>query len=57
MNETLRAHADTIIREAIRAVLPDEAVRRALEDWQIRAIADNFGLNVTPGILKPPCEA
>ena len=33
MNETLRAHADTIIREAIRAVLPDEAVRRALEGF------------------------
>ena len=30
MNQQLRADADTIIREAIRAVLPDAAVRRAL---------------------------
>ena len=30
MNDTLRAHADQIVREAIDAVLPDEAVRRAL---------------------------
>ena len=30
MNQKLRANADTIIREAIRAVLPDAAVRRAL---------------------------
>ena len=30
MDRTLRAHADQIVREAIEAVLPDEAVRRAL---------------------------
>ncbi|MBR3503590.1 MAG: DUF4147 domain-containing protein [Clostridia bacterium] len=30
MNEFLRAHADKITQEAIAAVLPDEAVRRAL---------------------------
>ena len=30
MNTTLRAHTDQIVREAIHAVLPDEAVRRAL---------------------------
>ena len=33
MNQKLRANADTIIREAIQAVLPDEAVRRALADF------------------------
>ncbi|MBR1821611.1 MAG: glycerate-2-kinase family protein, partial [Clostridia bacterium] len=32
MNTTLRKHADEIIREAIAAVQPDAAVRRALED-------------------------
>ena len=31
MNQTLRQHADRIVREAIAAVLPDAAVRRALE--------------------------
>ena len=31
MNSRLRQDADTIIQQAIRAVLPDEAVRRALE--------------------------
>ena len=30
MNEVLRAHAEQIAREAIAAVLPDAAVRRAL---------------------------
>ena len=30
MNQILRQHADVIIRESIRAVLPDAAVRRAL---------------------------
>ena len=30
MDQTLRAHADTIVSKSIRAVLPDEAVRRAL---------------------------
>ncbi len=30
MNSRLRQDADTIVRQAIRAVLPDEAVRRAL---------------------------
>lgn len=30
MSSLLRAHADTIIKQAIHAVLPDEAVRRAL---------------------------
>ena len=34
MNSRLRANADTILRQAIHAVLPDEAVRRALEDRQ-----------------------
>lgn len=33
MNQKLRADADTIIRQAIQAVLPDEAVRRALQDF------------------------
>ena len=31
MNRLLRAHADTIVKEAIAAVQPDAAVRRALE--------------------------
>ncbi len=31
MNQQLRQHADEIIRDAIRAVLPDAAVKRALE--------------------------
>lgn len=33
MNTLLRNHADQIIRESIAAVLPDEAVRRALKDY------------------------
>ena len=32
MNQTLRNHADQIVREAIAAVQPDAAVRRALAD-------------------------
>lgn len=32
MNQTLRNHAEQIARGAIRAVCPDEAVRRALEN-------------------------
>lgn len=32
MRETLRQDADTIVREAIAAVLPDEAVRKVLTD-------------------------
>ena len=31
MNQTLRTHADAVVREAIAAVRPDAAVRRALE--------------------------
>ena len=31
MNQLLRSHADAIVREAITAVQPDAAVRRALE--------------------------
>ena len=31
MNQQLRSDADTIVRQTIRAVLPDAAVRRALE--------------------------
>ena len=31
MNKQLRNHADQIVREAIAAVQPDAAVRRALE--------------------------
>lgn len=34
MNATLRKDADQIIRESIAAVLPDEAVRRTLKDYQ-----------------------
>ena len=33
MNQKLRTDADTIVREAIQAVLPDAAVRRALEGF------------------------
>lgn len=33
MDKTLRAHADRIVEESIRSVLPDEAVRRALADY------------------------
>ena len=36
MNEKLRRDADQIISESIHAVLPDEAVRRALEEFQPR---------------------
>lgn len=32
MNPILRAHAEAIVRQSIQAVLPDEAVRRALRD-------------------------
>ena len=32
MNPILRAHAEAIVRQSIKAVLPDEAVRRALRD-------------------------
>ena len=32
MNSRLRADADAIVRQAIHAMLPDEAVRRALKD-------------------------
>ena len=31
MDQILRSHADTIIKSSIKAVLPDEAVRRALD--------------------------
>ena len=34
MNTTLRRDADEIIRSSIQAVLPDEAVRRALKAFQ-----------------------
>ena len=34
MNLTLRQDADAIIRSSIQAVLPDEAVRRALKDFR-----------------------
>ena len=34
MNASLRKDADTIVAGSIRAVLPDEAVRRALETYQ-----------------------
>ena len=45
MNTTLRAQAETIVTASIHAVLPDEAVRRALQGfapagrvfWQPRA--------------------
>ena len=33
MDQTLRTDAETIVRDAIAAVLPDEAVRRALADF------------------------
>lgn len=33
MNTILRSHADTIVSESIRAVLPDEAVKRALASY------------------------
>ena len=32
MNTLLRAHADAIVKASIQAVLPDNAVRRALEN-------------------------
>ncbi len=34
MDKTLRAHADAIVSASLRAVLPDEAVRRALRDYE-----------------------
>ena len=34
MNETLRRDADAIIEASLSAVLPDEAVRRALKAFQ-----------------------
>ena len=33
-NETLRRDADVIIRASLNAVLPDEAVRRALKNFR-----------------------
>ena len=33
MNTTLRAQAETIVTASIHAVLPDEAVRRALQGF------------------------
>ena len=35
MNGQLRADAETVVRQAIRAVMPDEAVRRALEQVRL----------------------
>ena len=34
MEKTLRSCADQIVEASIRAVLPDEAVRRALDCWK-----------------------
>ena len=34
MNRTLRADADRIISASLKAVLPDEAVRRALKEYR-----------------------
>lgn len=34
MNETLRRNADAIIKSSLNAVLPDEAVRRALKEFR-----------------------
>ena len=34
-NETLRRDADAIIRASLNAVLPDEAVRRALKNFRL----------------------
>ena len=34
MNRRLRRDADTIVQKSIQAVLPDEAVRRALADFR-----------------------
>ena len=34
MDSVLRSHADTIIKASITAVLPDEAVKRALDGQQ-----------------------
>ena len=39
MNTTLRAQAETIVTASIHAVLPDEAVRRALQGWAGRTAA------------------
>ncbi len=36
MNQTLRRKADTIIRESLAAVMPDQAVEKALEHFQDR---------------------
>ena len=33
MNHTLRSDADAIIKASLQAVLPDEAVQRALKDF------------------------
>nr|WP_297705118.1 DUF4147 domain-containing protein [uncultured Butyrivibrio sp.] len=34
MNHNLKKDADTIIQKSIQAVLPDEAVKRALKDFK-----------------------
>ncbi len=35
MNKLLRSHADQIIKESIAAVLPDSAVKKALDNMEL----------------------
>ena len=47
MNKELRAVADNIIDAAIKAVLPDEAVKKTLKDWKF----DGFVFFVVVGFV------
>ena len=52
MNTTLRAQAETIVTASIHAVLPDEAVRRALQGF---APAGQVFL-AAAGLADGPCR-
>ena len=58
MNSSLRSDANTIIERSIQAVLPDEAVRRALSgrafSGRVLLVAAGNGSAVQPGHAKRP---
>ena len=54
MAKTLRSCADQIVEASIRAVLPDEAVRRALES--VRAAKEALLGGMTPDVVLTEVE-
>ena len=56
MNETLRRDADAIIGASLSAVLPDEAVRRALKAFQPKGgkVLLYTEQNATPDLVSVP---